>query len=54
MEGKQLEFCNSKRPHTDGDGANAEVEGKAEAAARLFENLVQPVETMWDFGEVKW
>jgi hypothetical protein len=52
MEVKLLEICNSKRPHTDGDGANAVVQGGAEAAARILENLEPPVEAMWDIEEV--
>ncbi len=53
MEGKLLEFCNSKRPHTtDGDGANEVMQGRAEAAARILENLEPPVEAMWDIEEV--
>jgi hypothetical protein len=41
---KLLEFCYLKRPHTDGDGANAVEQGGAEAAARIHENLEPPVE----------
>ncbi len=52
MEVKLLEFCYSKRPHTDGDGANAVVQGGTEAAARKLENLEPPVEAMWDIEEV--
>ena len=52
MEGKLLEFCNSKRPRADGDGANVVAQGEAGAAARVLENLEPPVEAMWDIEEV--
>jgi hypothetical protein len=48
MKGKLLEFCYLKRPHTDGNGANAVEQRGAEAAARVHENLEPPVEAMWD------
>jgi hypothetical protein len=47
IEQKLLEFCNSKRPSTDGDGAVAEGQER-EAAARILSNFAPPVEARWD------